>query len=152
MYAELKRTCKRCGIFKEVRLFTSGGNSASAISRAKNFCHECQKEEARNRAAKFRIAHPEKIRGNKLKCLYGITLKEYEAKAAAQNQVCAICKKPQNRKNGVTGKQENLVVDHNHTTKQVRDLLCHKCNLSVGIVEKNLQPIQDYLDKFKKAG
>jgi len=150
MYAELERTCKTCGLSKVVSKFTSSGNSPSARSRAKNYCHECQKAVGRIRAAKLRRDSPEKIRDARLRHLYGISLVEYEARVLAQNNLCAICQKPQNRLNGVTKKQENLVVDHDHRTLEVRYLLCHKCNMEVGIVELNLTRILDYLNKFKK--
>ena len=118
MYAELKRMCKACKVEKEVSLFTSSGNSSSARSRARNYCHGCQKKEGVRRAAIYRKAHPEKIRDSKLRSLYGLSLEQYDTRLKAQHYVCAICNKDQNRKNGVTGKQENLVVDHNHVTNQ----------------------------------
>jgi len=98
----------------------------------------------------FRNKYPEKIRDSKLKSVYGLTLAEYEEKSKKQNGVCEICKTKSNRKNGVTGKPENLVVDHDHKTGLVRDLLCHKCNMEVGIIENNLPRLLNYLNKFKK--
>lgn len=53
---------------------------------------------------------------------YGITLEEYDAMAAAQDERCAICNKRP------TMAQPSLAVDHDHRTGQVRGLLCARCN------------------------
>ncbi len=60
---------------------------------------------------------------------------DYKRMLEGQNGVCKICKKVNNRMNYKTGKPERLVVDHDHETKKVRGLLCHKCNLAVGMYE-----------------
>ena len=63
---------------------------------------------------------------NRLVRAYGITRAELERKERDQNGRCAIC--PQD---------SPLVVDHNHDTNQVRDLLCQKCNSGIGYFEEN---------------
>ncbi len=56
---------------------------------------------------------------------YGITLKEYAKILKSQGGRCKICRtRPYGRK---------LVVDHNHLNKQVRALLCHSCNIGIGM-------------------
>ena len=49
-----------------------------------------------------------------------------------QNGVCAICSLRETRK--LRGKITALSVDHNHRTKKIRGLLCHKCNLALGFL------------------
>lgn len=63
---------------------------------------------------------------------YGLTLVEYDAMVIAQGGVCYIC--------GETDRHPNLSVDHNHTTRKVRKLLCEKCNTRVRFAER--QPHQ----------
>ncbi len=53
---------------------------------------------------------------------YGITAADYEAMYERQGGRCAIC-------GAAEGK---LVVDHNHKTGKVRELLCHLCNAMIG--------------------
>ncbi|KKU98328.1 MAG: hypothetical protein UY28_C0004G0066 [Candidatus Amesbacteria bacterium GW2011_GWB1_48_13] len=70
----------------------------------------------------YREANPEKVRGVRLKREYGITIRQYQSRLAKQNNKCAAC--------GCSG--QKLVVDHDHITKQIRDLLCDGCNRGIG--------------------
>lgn len=59
---------------------------------------------------------------------FGLTWVQYIELLTTQEGVCAICKQPP---------QENklLSVDHDHTTQEVRGLLCSRCNLLLAGVE-----------------
>jgi hypothetical protein len=80
---------------------------------------------------------------------YGISLDEYTRLFAAQNGVCAICgqaEKVQRNK-----KLWSLAVDHAHTTKQIRGLLCSRCNTAVGLLQDSVQnalKVAEYLLKY----
>ena len=52
---------------------------------------------------------------------YGITLEQYEAKAALQSGLCVIC-----------NEDSKLVLDHCHESGEVRGLICGRCNLGLG--------------------
>ena len=80
-------------------------------------------------------------RNYRLKRNYGITQEDYEKKMKEQNGICAIC----------DGASKSLVVDHNHKTGRVRGLLCTRCNLMLGYLEKFpvlVIVMQDYLEKW----
>jgi hypothetical protein len=73
---------------------------------------------------------------------FGLTLKEYQAKMASQQGVCAVCH---------LSSAKRLAVDHCHTTKQTRDLLCHRCNLALGLLEDSetlALALASYLNKW----
>jgi hypothetical protein len=79
----------------------------------------------------------------KLKREYGITLDIYNEMVKSQNNLCKICEKPENHKNKI-----RLSVDHCHKTGKVRSLLCHKCNIVLGLINEDefiLGKIQNYL-------
>ena len=59
---------------------------------------------------------------------YGITEQQYQEKLVEQDYKCPIC----NKKHDVVATKGILVVDHNHATGKVRDLLCHSCNMGLG--------------------
>lgn len=56
--------------------------------------------------------------------LYGITSEEYQRIYEYQGGSCAICQRAR-------GLRKKLSVDHDHSTGEVRGLLCQKCNRDV---------------------
>ena len=88
-------------------------------------------------------------RGYSLKNLYGITLEQYTEISDKQNGKCKICNRlPFGGKKG-----RNLVVDHDHVTKQIRGLLCQKCNIAIGFLGDDIAGLQraiDYLNQEKR--
>lgn len=78
---------------------------------------------------------------------YGITLEEYDEMVAIQGGRCAICNKVPTS-TGHTSKR--LAVDHCHATGVVRGLLCHRCNITIGMIEDRpelLDRMRRYLGK-----
>lgn len=81
---------------------------------------------------------PEKRREHRrtqhLKAKYGLTPHDYVEILRKQKGVCAICRNKESSKN-----KRELSVDHNHTTGQIRGLLCHACNMGIGNLKDNKQ-------------
>lgn len=69
-----------------------------------------------------------------LKERYNLSLEEYNKIIKRQNNLCAICARPQSAK---------LHVDHCHSTNKVRGLLCGNCNRALGLLKDNV----DFLSK-----
>ena len=61
---------------------------------------------------------------------FGITLDQYEQLLAEQGGVCAICKSP-------PPGRRLMPVDHDHDTGVVRGILCHFCNIGLGMFKDN---------------
>ena len=57
---------------------------------------------------------------------------DYEEMFESQGQRCAICGRTLLKKNGLRGKQSAAHVDHDHSTGEVRGLLCSMCNHLLG--------------------
>lgn len=73
------------------------------------------------------------LRKNHLKRKYNISVKQYEQLLASQKQCCAICRSvplPSARR---------LAVDHHHSSKKIRGLLCAKCNIGLGYFNDSIQ-------------
>jgi hypothetical protein len=77
---------------------------------------------------------------------FGLTQEDYDKMLHSQNGHCAICG------NGTNGNKKNFCVDHDHETGKVRGLLCHNCNVSVGLMKESpllLRKAAEYLESFK---
>lgn len=72
---------------------------------------------------------------------YGISVAEYRAFKAERGCICEICGKALADNESGT----EVCVDHSHRTGKVRGILCSRCNLLLGTVEK-------YYDKYKATG
>ncbi len=58
---------------------------------------------------------------------YGITEEERDQLLASQGGVCAICKTDDPKS------KLGWVIDHCHTSGRVRGVLCHRCNVMLGM-------------------
>ncbi len=66
-----------------------------------------------------------------LRLNYGMTPNDYNNLFSEQNGVCAIC--------GKTNRDgRKLFIDHDHKTGSVRGLLCNKCNVSLGLMDDDI--------------
>lgn len=73
---------------------------------------------------------------------YGITRDDFDAMLARQGNVCAICKRHPEERNG----KSKWNVDHDHETGKVRGLLCSACNIGLGVLERgDIERLQAYL-------
>ncbi len=112
-------------------------------------CHSASHKDWAKRNPKRRNAIAQKsytlnkqeVKSRKLIAAFGITVEDYDRMHEAQGGLCAICQKsPVNR---------GLGVDHNHTTGQIRALLCWTCNFKLGALEDPLYPkLITYLEKY----
>jgi hypothetical protein len=80
----------------------------------------------------------------KLKFHFGITLEDYNIMLFEQDGCCAICKTHH------TELKRNLYVDHNHTTGEVRGLLCNNCNAGLGMYKDDITRLTNAINYLKK--
>lgn len=84
-------------------------------------------------------------RYNQIKHLYGLSKLEYNIILAAQNNSCAICE------THISQLNRGLFVDHDHTTGQVRGLLCQNCNTGIGMLKDDVKLLQNAVWYFEQA-
>lgn len=81
----------------------------------------------RNKSKKRQKARRAKaMRKWRLNKEYGMTESEWELLFQSQNRRCAICKTLQPEGKG------RWCVDHDHSSGEVRGILCHNCNVGIG--------------------
>lgn len=123
--------------------------------REKLLKRECETNKewwARKRAARIE-ANPSMERDRNLKRSFGITRQEYEVILKSQNYVCAICKETEKSIDPRSGSLRKLAVDHCHKSTKIRELLCNRCNTTLGKIDDNIELLQNmisYLEKHKE--
>lgn len=144
MYSELKqKVCPRCCIAKEKNEFGKDAATASGVS---SWCKLCKKTWRAERRKDEPEKHKQIDFKNDLK-KYGLTPEDYRNMFESQKGKCACC--------GTDASEfrRGLHVDHDHSTGQVRALLCTKCNPGIGYFDDSTERLEmaiKYLNKFKK--
>ena len=88
------------------------------------------------RNAVRRSQSPEARKAQQLARVYGISADDYALLLREQNGVCAICHRPE--ETWSKGVKRYLAVDHDHETKEVRGLLCGRCNPGLGYFQDDI--------------
>ena len=143
--ATIVSRCKPCTLEDAKVKYANDPTPLSEEELARSRAYHAANKESRNARAKgVRNANPDRERNRKLIQRFGITLEEYDNMHNAQNGLCKICGNPEEL-------DRRLAVDHNHETGRVRGLLCFKCNVFLGHIEKmglaTIADILDYLDE-----
>jgi len=106
-------------------------------------CRTCINEYMKNRMQKFKRDDPEgshKFYKNvKLKEHYGVTLEYFENLRKNQNNKCAICYEE-------FSEDKKPCMDHCHTSKKIRGLLCHSCNRALGLLHENVKTLENMIN------
>ena len=106
-------------------------------------CKDCTGEYQR----KYAKTHYGK-RKNKNRILryrFNMTIDEFDEMVKSQDGKCYIC-------GGVNIIGRDLDLDHDHTTGQIRKLLCHNCNALIGYIENNIHVVNKALNYLKEYG
>ena len=117
------KRCTKCGIEKPKSEFYFNRLTPDGL---KYWCIECCKEYQDKRKHLEREQHLDRT--------YKLAPGQFEKISKSQDDKCLICREV-----------KRLVPDHNHKTGRFRALLCHKCNLCVGLHEN--YPVEKYLNK-----
>lgn len=148
-----EKVCKVCNLTKLHSNFPLRGNHRL------NTCITCYNEQENLKARKRYREDPEYVAKKKLssdkarwKCLYNVDPETVHKTLSGQDNKCA---------NDACGIEISLtapkafknraVIDHNHETGNFRALLCDRCNILLGHLEKNRQIVyglEKYLSKF----
>jgi hypothetical protein len=93
-------------------------------------------EYGRNKRAN-EVQNPDNYRRWRLKTSYGLTVEEHDAMIVSHGGKCAGC-----------AVEAELRIDHDHVTGRVRGLLCHNCNVTLGLLKdspERLEALASYL-------
>ena len=98
----------------------------------------------------WRKNNPDKVkkyqRITNLRKNFGLSIEDYEQMLIKQNNVCAICEKPETFIHHMTNEPAALAVDHCHKTNKVRQLLCRNCNSAIGLFHEDVKVMQNAIN------
>ena len=83
--------------------------------------------------------------------LYGLSEVEYDAQCEFQQDRCAVCGEQNPLRSD--GSRLRLAVDHDHVSNEYRELLCDRCNKTLGFVRdsrKLLLQLAEYLKRHRR--
>jgi hypothetical protein len=95
--------------------------------------------------AKLLALNPNLFRERNLKRSHGISIGEYDTMVIAQNDRCAICGADRPGR-----ESKHWFVDHCHKTGNIRQLLCHHCNVGLGHFKDDTNLLQHAIDYLKR--
>lgn len=102
-----------------------------------SYCYSCSRE--MDRARQHQRAPQRRLYNVQRR--YGLSPTIYETLKKAQNHACAIC-------GGGSGSRD-WHIDHDHKTGEIRGLLCHGCNVAIGLLNDDphqLRAALNYLE------
>ena len=73
--------------------------------------------------------------------MYGGTIQQIMKLKKKEN--CAIC-------NIYIEEEKHRMIDHDHSGPFIRDILCSRCNTSLGVIETLQVPLNEYLKYIRK--
>jgi Autographiviridae endonuclease VII len=143
----MDRQCKRCHQSKAETDFYPKYDRRRQRKPCRTECKDCSNKRQRvyHKAYIRKVANgdPKWYRDKNLRSLYGISLEQFTAILESQGGTCAIC-------SGPPMGSGTYHVDHDHATGQIRGLLCHKCNVSLGMVQDSVEHLQKLIDYLSK--
>lgn len=137
-------TCKQTKPIEEFHLRKRGDPIRGRMSD----CKDCQKARLRGRYHRS----DDKERHRIVLRSHNVTKEQYAAMLEAQDGVCSICKQKETAMDPRTGLTRNLSIDHNHETGAIRELLCSRCNIMIGLAKDNIETLTNairYLEKHE---
>ena len=133
------KTCRKCGEDKPKSAYYASKQNKDGLN---SYCKQCKNGHGSEyqRTTKGRMYH----RNRHLTRTYGITNDDFQAMLHKQQGKCACCGTLDPRGPG------RFHVDHNHTTGNIRGLLCNTCNLRLGVLENRefVSQVNVYLQEY----
>lgn len=131
------KICTGCGEEKDLRDFY-----VERYYKGKPYynsrCKPCAVIKARKWKAKKYGSAKRGTRALWLKGKYNLDIEEYDKRLEAQGGICPICKRSPEEHPKAT-RYKYFPVDHCHKTGAIRGIICHDCNLALGLLQEDTE-------------
>ncbi len=139
-------SCSKCDELKELNEFNYQKREDSTAG-YRRMCRACvsysrRKSDKDNNRSKQKSDEDAILKFN-------ISPDEYDGLYTAQEGKCKICDKKQKSRKETKVRTEMLVIDHCHTTGQVRGLLCNACNRGIGLIGDTAKALTKAVEYLK---
>jgi 5-methylcytosine-specific restriction endonuclease McrA len=129
--------CLPCGAQRQRERYSAQQPARRAYHRQR---YQANPEPVRTNSREWYRSHREYKRDFNYRRAYGLTAEQVDVLVVLQERRCKLC-----------GAEVPLVVDHDHGSGVVRGMLCHRCNLLLGQIEKvGMDRVTSYLDSAAK--
>jgi len=108
-------------------------------------CHRKKRKERRKPATQETHI---RLKKNRFKRRYNLSLEEFELLKQSQDNKCAICG---NDFINIESYKNKPQLDHNHETNEIRGILCLTCNSGIGFFNDSIELLikaKEYLEKY----
>ena len=142
---DVNNTFKTCPICEEEKSIKFFHNDLGGLYGKHAVCMKCRRKEANRNHHKNREQH----RINQFKKKYNLSKEDYFKLIELQNNKCSVC-----NTDGLKSSKGKLFIDHCHTTGKIRGLLCHHCNIGLGMFkdsEELLVKAGEYLKRNRNV-
>ena len=140
------KVCTQCNeekmlsdFYIEKRAVDEHRSECKVCTRARSITWLEQNKDKRNAYLRqYRKIKPDLEKNRQLKHRFGITLEDYNEMKKQQDNKCCICKLP----------FDDVIahLDHCHTTKQVRGILCSNCNHGLGQFKDSVNNLSEAIN------
>jgi hypothetical protein len=153
-----ERKCKKGHLLTPDNLRPNGkGGYVTCRQCANNYARDYGKKHRKKimqLGEKWRKNNKNKVeminRRSKLKYKYDLTPEDINQKLKTQDNKCA---NPGCRTTVPGGRWNVWMVDHNHITNKIRGLVCHRCNIALGMLredETKILGLVEYLRQYRE--
>lgn len=146
------KTCPKCDTLKNLSEFYKDSRLSTGFACWCKACHNTSVNRSREeRVEKDPAREREMTLRRLLQRKYGVDLEHFKSLSAAQDGRCAICR----REGSQQSRKHRLYVDHCHDTGRIRGLLCHPCNVALGLLGESVERVKaavTYLEKQSLQG
>lgn len=144
------KVCVKCGEPKDYSEFSPNGVTRKGTQKYRSQCRKCDNA----RQLKYRKNYPntsryskDRLKSYQVKAAFGITYEEWVKLMESRGWACEIC----GRETESSGR--TLAIDHDHSTGDIRGVLCQRCNCAIGLLSENDETLRsaiDYLNRSKQ--
>lgn len=155
--------CKKCHLRKDrinfpkqKQLSRLPDGSVRYDTKQRRFCYECLRIKGKEYLAsqdQEELLERKRIQRMKHKFKkYGLPLEKAILKLEEQNHKCGICGTAISLSIPQEVGFQRACLDHCHSSMQIRDFLCGKCNTFIGLADEDISILQSAIDYINRFG